>query len=484
MLGKLLKNKAISFVLLKYVAFGIQLINSVLIAKFLGVYYFGLYGFLLLVLQYLSYTNFGVQYSYSVLCSDISTKAGDQRLRITGTSISLLLSICFFLFFVYFFFNSYDLFPKYRFGEYSLFVVLIATLQYFNVLFVNVFRLEGKIKTLNFYYILLPLAQLIPLLFFKGEILFFTLIYSIIISNLISLALFLFQMPAYLKKMPLFKFYKAGIIIKRGFFLLLYNFTFYGILLTAKSIVSGYFSVEEFGLFNFANSISSAVFLLLGSLNFLFYPKLINIISSKNNGRELVSFIEKIRRYYLTLTIIVVFISLLSFPILFYFLPQYSNAAICLQILLFSQLIINNSFGYSTLLVQKGKELHMTFSALISIGIIVIFSFIGIKYYNNINSVASSVFLGVLLYNLCIGYLGNKILHQYNSIFAFLKGMYTPTLFIPVLICFFLMFVSPYYFANIMITIILYLALNANQLKEIVQGGIKLITKNDIFSID
>lgn len=483
MVKKILENKAVSFILLKYLAFGIQLINSVLIANFLGVYYFGLYGFLLLVLQYLSYTNLGVQYSYSVLCSDMSTKDGDQRLKITATSFSLLICICFFLFFVFLFANSFDIFPKYRFGEYSLYVLLIAILQYFNVLLVNIFRIEGKIKSLNFYFILLPVAQIIPLLIFTEELLFFSLIYATIISNLIALIFFLFQIPNYLRKLPLFKFYKGKVLIKRGFFLLLYNFTFYGILLTAKSIVSSNFSVEEFGLFNFANSISSAVFLLLGSLNFLFFPKLINVISSKSDNIELIGFIEKIRKYYLTLTLIVVFLSLLSFPVLFYFLPQYSEAVISLQILLLSQLIINNSFGYSTLLVQKGKELQMTFSALIAIGIIITFAIFGLEYYESINTVAFSVLLGVLVYNLCIGYLGNKMVNQYSGVFSFLKGMYSPRLFIPVFVCVSLLFLSPLYFVNIIITIILYIFLNIKQLKDIIQGAFKLLIRKDLFSI-
>lgn len=484
MLTKIVGNKAVGFVFLKYGAFGIQLINSVLIAKFLGVYYFGLYGFVLLVLQYLSYTNFGVQYSYSVLCSDVSTKEGDQRLQITGTSVSLLLCVCLFLFVLYFSTYSLGLFPKYRFSEYSLFLVLIASLQYFNVLFVNIFRVNGNIGVLNVYYLTLPTAQLSTLFFFEGEALFYALLYATLAAHLLASSLFLVQFPKKLRKIPLFSFVKTGVVIKRGFFLLLYNFTFYGILLASKTLVSKYFSVEEFALFSFANSIANAVFLLLGSLNFLFYPKLINVISSKENTQELIAFIEKIRKYYLTLTLLAVFTSLLSFPLLFYFLPQYVGASICLQILLLAQLVINNSFGYTTLLVQKGKELQMTFCAAGAIGIIVIGSLVGLKYYNDIATVAMSVFFGVLMYNILIGYLGNKILLQFKNVGSFLTGMFTPSLFIPVLLCVALMFLSPYYFVNVTTTILLYGVLNLKQIKGIFHGGYDIITKKDILSIE
>ncbi|MCY1374359.1 hypothetical protein D9M69_616980 [compost metagenome] len=73
---------------------------------------------------------------------------------------------------------------------------------------------------------------------------------------------------------------------------------------------------------------------------------------------------------------------------------------------------------------------------------------------------------------------------QYRGVASFIKGMFTPALFIPVLCCVVLMFVSPYYFINILTTILLYGILNLKQIKGIVQGGYDIITKKDILSID
>lgn len=481
---RLVNNKAISFVLLKYVAFGIQLINSVLIAKFLGVYFFGIYGFVLMLLQYLNYSNFGVQYSYSVLCSDVSTKEGNIRTHLTGTSISLIICVSLFLGILYFSTYSLDLFPKYRYSEYSFFILIIAILQYFNLLFVNIFRINGNVGMLNVYYLILPLVQLITLLFFKSEALFYALLVATLISHAFSVILFVLKSPIVVRKSPIFRFKYARIIIKRGFFLLLYNFTYVGILLTAKTIVSNRFSVEDFALFSFANSIANAVFLLMGSLDFLFYPKLINVISSKHNLNELIFFIERIRKFYLTLTLLVVFLSMFSFPLLYYFLPQYAESSACLQILLLAQVVIRNSYGYSTLLVQKGKELQMTCCAVIAIVVIVLGSLGGLQYYDDMIIVAISVFFGVLIYNVLIGYLGNKILSQFNSVRSFLKAMFLPSLFMPVLCCVILMLLSPFYIFNVVITIIFYMVLNRKQFKDIIKGGYAVVLKKDILTID
>lgn len=484
MLKDFLKNKAIIFVVLKYFAFGIQLINSVLIAKFLGLYYFGLYGFSLLVLQYLSYANFGVQYSYSILSSDVASKEGDQRLQITGTSFGLLCCSSILLIACYFVTLNLDLFPKYNFNNYSLLVILITILQYFNLLFINIFRINGKIGIINLYYLILPIFQLFTLFFFTKEDLFFALLYSAIGAHFVSLGFFIKFFPGEICKIPILKFKKSRLILKRGFLLMLYNLTFYGILLAARTIVSKHFSVEEFAWFNFANSISNAVFLLLGSLNFLFYPKLINLISLKNSNQEIIVLLERIRSLYLTLTLLVVILSLLSFPVLFLFLPQYVEASVCLQILLISQLVINNSFGYSTLLVQRGKELSMTISAAFVIVLITCISFIGLMYYNNISTVAISVLIGVLFYNIMIGYLGNKILFQFTDIPSFFKGMFTPSLFVPVVFYLFLLFFSSYYILNVFIVFIVYLLLNLFELKMVFNNIKSIMNKKDLFSLN
>ncbi|WP_367914029.1 lipopolysaccharide biosynthesis protein [Leadbetterella sp. DM7] len=475
MIKRILKNQAIIFVILKYIAFGIQLINSLLIAKFLGFHYFGLYGFALMILQYLSYTNFGVYYSYSVMCADVSTKTGEQRIHITGSAITVLSISCLLLFIVYLGSYGFDLFPKYNFSEYSLWVVIIAVLQHFNNLFINIFRIHGKIGEINFYYLIVPLLQLIAVLFFRETALFYALLYANAGGSLLSLIFFFKGFPEELKKIRIPDFSMARIVIERGVWLLLYNLTFYGIILTARTIVSKFFSVEEFALFNFANSISNNVFLLLGTLNFLFYPKLINMISLKSDEQVIV-FIEKIRKYYLTLTVLIVFISLLSLTILFYFLPQYTEAMRCLQILLLAQLIINNSYGYSTLMVQRGKELQMTFIAVITIVIIVIISLISLHFFKEINTVAIAVVLGVLLYNILVSYKGLQIINQYTSLADFLKRVFSITLFLPIICCIALFVINCNYYVSIIASMLFYLLLNIKELRHIMVGGLKILS--------
>jgi O-antigen/teichoic acid export membrane protein len=469
MLLKKLNNTVINFILSKYLAFAIQLINSVFIAKNLGLYYFGVYGFCTLIIQYLSYSNLGINFSYSVLCSDVNTKSVKQD--ITNSIMNIQLIISFSLLIIFAFTYSLNLFPKYNFNEYYFLIIVTSIIQHVNNLYVNIFRIENKIKEINLFFLIVPISQLIVLILFKDKTLFYSLLYAVIIGNFISLLIFLKSRPIDLKKIIFFKFSMARKILGRGLFLLVYNLTFYGIILTARTVVSHYFSIENFGLFNFSNSISNAIFLLLGSLNFLFYPKLINSISKKTN-QELVLFIENIRMYYLTLTMFIVLISIMLAPILFYFLPQYKDSIFSLQILILAQLIINNSFGYSTLLIQRSKEFLMTIFATISIIIVIVASIIGIKYSYRLETVAFAVVLGVIVYNLLIVYLGSKSIGKYRGFIPMIIETFNYKLFSPIILFIFLSIYFNTYYINISITVFLYLFLNLKEIREI-----KTVTK-------
>jgi O-antigen/teichoic acid export membrane protein len=461
MLGKFVRSNVIQYVVLKYLGFGVQLINSMLIAKYLGLYYFGLYGFVQMILQYLTYTNFGIHFSYSVLGAD--HQWADKRRELGNTALTITIYVGGFLLLAYLPSQSLDLFPKFNFGKYAFLIFLIAAFQHFNQLYVNIFRLYGVIGSINIYYLLIPLFQLAVVLMLEEEMLFWGLMYATLLANVVGLVIFLKRLPASLGKVELPVHSHGGILLRRGIALMLYNLTFYGMVLAARTVASEHFSISEFGLFNFGNSVSNSIFLLLGSINFLIYPKLISVISKKNR-EELFPFIEKIRNLYLTFTILVVFLSLLFLPVLFYFLPQYERSFETLQILLLGQLLINNSFGYSTLLVQKGKETHMTVIAAISIVIIVFSTVVGLQYWDTISTVGWGLIVGVLFYNIYITFLGCRAIDPNISFIKSIKFGFNVKLFAPVLFYIGAGIFFDYYIA-VGLSIFFYLLINFKELR-------------------
>lgn len=480
--GSLLKNKVVSFMLLKYVAFGLQFVNAILIAKLLGLYFFGIYGFAFLLLQYLSYTNFGINYSFNVLYSSTPNATQTERDGLTVAAIGGLMGVALLLLLAYLFTKDLSLFDKYRFSDYALLLLPVAILQHFNTLYINISRLHGKVNDLNVFYLILPLSQLCVCFFFEGEDLFWALLYALLGANVFSLLFFVVRNPVRFNIRPERATYAK--LLKRGVFLLVYNLSFYAILMTAKTLVSYFYSIEDFGLFNFSNSLSQAILMLLGSLNFLFYPKLLNIISREEDNAQLIAFIEKVRKYYLTLTLLVVFGSMLVLPPLFYFLPDYRGAFVTIQLLLLGQLLVNNNFGYSTLLVQRSKENQLTGIALVSVGLIILtallfFRVLGLPF----ESVAVSVVIGVLFYDFSIVYFGNRLTQQFAGIPALLKYVYQVNFFAPIGLFMAMSWVSSVYYLNLVAALVLYFVLNRTDLKAIAKGGFQLLKNDDLMKI-
>jgi O-antigen/teichoic acid export membrane protein len=479
-------NKVVGFLLSKYLAFGFQLINSMLIAKYLGLYFFGIYGLVTLILQYLNYSSFGIYNSYQIIFASEKKMSELDQQKLTGNAFFSLLGVSILLIIAsipMLFCRSLNVFGKYDFKEFILPIFTIGILVHFNTLYIAIYRLFGKISIMNIYSLILPAFQLVVLLIFKGKELLYSLVFAMLFANFAALLLFVFYSPV---KVKLFRYLEMALIVKlfkRGFFLLCYNLSFFGIIITARTMVGFFYSIEDFALFNFSNSISQAIFLLLGSLNFLFYPKLINVISQKADMKEVIEFIEKIRKFYLTLTLLIILFSLLVMPILFIYLPNYKKSLISLQLLMLGQLLIDNSYGYSTLLIQRSKENWLTIIGCFAVLLVALFSILFHYFKLPFESVSMAVVLAVLFYNFFVIYYGNKITKQFDTFFSLLKYVYKIELFAPVLLYFVLSFFINENYIIFILTMILYLLLNHKDLKDIIKESFKMLTNGELLKI-
>lgn len=429
-----------------------------------------------MVLQYMSYSNFGVNYSFNAIYAGDKDMDDSKRDVLTSSAFWATIFSCVCVLLLTLITNNVDLFPKYDFSNYVLYIAFIVILQHFNVLLVNLSRLKGNLRVINIYYLVLPIVQLIAICIFRNIDLLFALIVALLISNIVGFLALIRGNEMDIARRP--SKYYLTLLYKRGFNLLLYALSFYLIILGARTIVSTYYSVLDFSIFNLANSFSKAIFMLFGALNFLFLPKLLNVIRYKEN-RELVLFIEKIRAYYLTLTILIVFLSMISLPIVFMLLPEYEGAFLTLLILLLAQLLINNSFGFSTLLVQRGKEAKLTISALLSLVILLICAGAAIHLFSApMEAIAGSVVVATFFYNIFIVYFGNKITKQFHTPEAFLAYLFKIELFFAVFVFIVLFLLETPYYINLAATILIYGYLNKSSLQIIIKNGFSLL-KND-----
>ncbi|MEI7849330.1 MAG: hypothetical protein WCK35_26260, partial [Chloroflexota bacterium] len=118
---RVLKNPVLLFMTNRYVSYVLLFVRGILVAKFLGPTMFGVWGFLMLVQQYLAYTNLGVQPALNV---ELSTEDASSELRAELMGTALIHTLMIFCGLVFFGFviqaNSIPLFEKYSFNHYTL----------------------------------------------------------------------------------------------------------------------------------------------------------------------------------------------------------------------------------------------------------------------------------------------------------------------------------------------------------------------------
>ena len=452
----LLKNKKIQFIFTKYITYFLYFIISILVANKLGLFFFGIYGFFKLLIQYFSYSNLGVNYSGLVIMSE--QKVLDNSKNENILSLSLIISaISFLVIFVLFSLICNYIYPylyeKYNVNEYIFFLFIIILFKQFNQIFINTNRIYDNLSLINWAYIIPCLCELLALLFGNEESLLRNILWAMVISNIFVTILFLVKTPIKIHCRP--KIADARCLLLRGIKLLAYNVSFYFIILVSKSFISKYFQVEEFAQYSFSYNLSDAVMLLNNAISFLIYPALLNKLYMTSDNFEKKAILHETQEKYMLIANLIIIVAFIVLPLLHYIVPEYNKSPDILYSLLFAQLLIANTFTLSTNLVQLKKENSLI---VIGLGTIIFMLFVNLmllKLTKNIIVVSYGLSLSLIIYNLSLAYLNVSILKlNKNAIFKFVN----PTFFIP----FILALIAKIYFTyhlSIIIFIILTITL-------------------------
>ena len=126
-----MNGKISVFMISRYATYLLQFIKAISVAAILGPYYFGIWGFITLILQYLSYSNCGLEYSLNVLISTGDKDDPEYASRILSSSFIITAFVGILLLLLGTTAYKFNFFPKYSFGNYVFFIVTIAILQNF-----------------------------------------------------------------------------------------------------------------------------------------------------------------------------------------------------------------------------------------------------------------------------------------------------------------------------------------------------------------
>lgn len=351
---QLFKNKVAIYLITRYIVYFITFITSMIMAGRLGPFYMGIWGSIILLLRYFQIFDFGIANSMTVLL--VQNKKDTKRcddLEMSAMSLMVLISLFVVGLGLYYWRVGIPFLGKFELGNRFYLVCLIAIFQYLNDYGFRINRVKGHMFEFTFYQTFLHII-LLPVVFLAREdMLVNYLIAAYLFSHFVCLCLFVFRggisfSGTYSNRL-------AKDIVKKGFYLFIYNFCFYLIILSTKTIIADNYSVEEFGYFSFAYTLANAALLLLTAFSSLITPKLIDKFNT-DDVEEIQRTVKTLRTNYVVCSHAIMYLAMACFPLLLLFIPKYSEALIAINLTALATLLYTNSFGYISLLMTKNKE--------------------------------------------------------------------------------------------------------------------------------
>lgn len=379
MVRKLIGNKIFQYLFFRYTSFGFQLLNSVLIAYFLGPSLFGSWAFILLIVQYFNQLNFGIPQALnnvlSVSKDDLSACEIAYFISFKGILILNLLTILFFILQ----WSGWSLIgSEFGFPEFSWPVCLWIVTNQILLLLVNVSRIYGQLREINIYQLLPQLLIFTLLIFLQNEVSIILILWFWVISNVVSIAFLFNAIPIKFKKSDPQSL--KSLIGKKGMKLFIYNSSFYLIMVVVRSLASYGYSNIEFGWMSFAFTCSNAVILLIDSFSFIAFPKLLGKFS-KMLKEDIIDFIEDVKVEYSTIVAWMAFISIFLYAFCIQFLKEYDQTLFMFVLFIGAQIILSRSFGISIMLMAKDREKILALIAFFSLLIGSLFTLLIIRYF-------------------------------------------------------------------------------------------------------
>lgn len=486
MLKAILGNKVLWYMCSRYMTYILQFITTLIIAITLGPESFGIWSFLLLIINFFNIVDFGISNSLSVLLVQDklnivnSKKHISSGIFITGI-ISLLVLVMYFTALIL----DIPLLAKYNAKNYLPYILIVILISYFNKLFSSVYRVHNKLFGIAFYQSIIPfLLFLLVIILKKGEIAF--LIGAYVLGSILSLLLFLLRGDIVLSKN--ISTSNINTVVQKGIWLFLYNSAFYFIIYTMSFGVSLLYTVEEYGKYNFAYTLSNAVVLLIDSFTFIIFPKMIDRLKSTDDI-YCKQTIYTIRSNYTTIIHLLIYLAL---PVFYFFcmiITKYSDVhrALCLSAL--ALIPYSNAFGLNTYLIANNKERVLS---LISIGClilnIVFFNILILVFSIPYDMVFLSIIFSYIIYAIwCAVPISENITGCCRKkLYSYVMYTYPLRQVIPYIVAIGIIFVvfNYHYPLLLFLPCFIFILLNKSRIKKLMKVMITIVIKPQVVDLD
>lgn len=464
-------NSTSVYLFSRYFIYGIQFLNSLLIALYLGPFYLGVWGFFNLITQYTEQINLGIANASNVFLS-IGKSNKKYNSFLIGNSFVLITLFTFFVVLVLLCsFFIFDIGKEYNMRVFFFPIIIITITTYLNSILLNIMRVYDRLNLIVFSQALYPILTFVVLLFVRTELLLKSLVYVYLFSNSLLTFFFYYYKPIEIKLN--FNIDISYKILNKAIPLFFYNCFFYLIMISTRTAISLNYSISEFGIFTFTFSLSNIVLLLFESITFLIWPKLINRF---NNSDKLISFeiLKKVRSVYLVSSHFLMYLALIFYPIFVMFFEKYQSSFRIFGFNLLTVLILNSSFGFQPFIIAQSKQKKLSYLSLICFFVNIIASIFIIYVFNlSFEYVILATLISYFVFSIIAGYYCYYLIGIQNKLRIW--GLIFPIrIFLPFSLAFSALFFNITGTYVILMIFALFLLLNYRNF---------LIVKNIVFSV-
>lgn len=480
-LTQFFKNKIFFYLLSRYLTYFIQFISSVYIAVRLGPYYFGIWGFILLLITYFGQINFGISYSNNILL--IQNKDNKPLIKnIVATSLSLIGIYAILIIILAILVSIYEIaiFNKYELGNIIYLVLIIAVFLQLNQLFMVIYRVQNKIFHIAFNQSIVPFLIFISIFIFKKQSLLYFLVITYIVGHILTMLIYFKGKLIPFGGKP--SFHTAKLVLKKGILLFVYNSSFYFIIISIKTIVSIYYPVMEFGFFSFSFSLANSVMLSINAMTFLFFSKLINNFVPNDSIRAK-STIIKIRSTYVPLTHIFIYLIITIYPFVIVYVPKYQNTTLTFCLIAITLILQSNFYAQTSFLMAKNKEKLLAYISLFILILNIGIALTIVKIFEaNYQYVIISTQISYLIFSYLCVYYSKKDLMEHTSFQEVLKDWLPTNLLLPYTLAIALIMFGYYNF--LILPLILFILLNVKPLNQIKETIVAMLKNPNIIDVN
>lgn len=407
---ELLRHRYVLFTGARYLGFVLLFIRGLLIASVLGPTALGVWGFLSLIIEYLGYTNIGVQYAINVELSvrGRTDVAYARHVVNCAFGIILIVAVALQATALCLKYLQIDLFAQYHTLPFIVQITVIGSLMHSYYIFVNVFRAYDRLAEVVIAELSVTVATVVSAILLPSDILIEGLLWAMIGGYVISLAIFVIRSPLAFR--PAFRLKAMWPIIAQGASLLVYNLSFYLMTMVARSVVGLFYRVEEMGFFTLANGLASAVMLGINSIFWIVYPRILYILRPGVPIQKTLAAMEEMTYILQKFVYAIVLAAAAVSPMVLILLPQYEPIFPTLYFLLLTQALLLGSGASNSLAVARHKEKAVARIGLFMVAVLIPILTVVVKLGVPVSAVSAVLMVTAGIYTLMMNQYAYKLL--------------------------------------------------------------------------